>query len=89
MASKLRNLEVNQQADLFSLHDFAARENISKRLKEGKRVSLREILYPLMQGYDSVAVKADVELGGTDQRFNLLAGRKIQPFTSKHHKIFS
>jgi tyrosyl-tRNA synthetase len=77
--AKLHYLEVNQQADLFSLHDFAARENISKRLKEGKRVSLREILYPLMQGYDSVAVKADVELGGTDQRFNLLAGRKIQP----------
>src|SRR6185369_15888097 len=47
-------------------------------MEEGKRVSLREMLYPLMQGYDSIMVKADVELGGTDQRFNLLAGRKLQ-----------
>jgi len=66
-------------ANLFGLHEMAARENVAKRLKEGKRVSFRELLYPIMQGYDSVAVKADVELGGTDQRFNLLAGRTIQP----------
>jgi len=71
--------EIGKLADLFSLHEFEARENIAKRLTAGKRVSLRELLYPLMQGYDSVAVKADVELGGTDQRFNLLAGRSIQP----------
>jgi tyrosyl-tRNA synthetase len=70
--------DVGRLADLFGLHEFEARENISKRLKAGKRVSLRELLYPLMQGYDSVAVKADVEIGGTDQRFNLLAGRVIQ-----------
>jgi len=70
--------EIGRLADLFGLHEFEARENISRRLKAGKRVSLRELLYPLMQGYDSVAVKADVELGGTDQRFNLLAGRAIQ-----------
>lgn len=71
--------EIGKIADLFGLHEFESRENIAKRLKAGKRVSLRELLYPLMQGYDSVAVKADVELGGTDQRFNLLAGRTIQP----------
>lgn len=76
---KLGFAEIGKLADLFSLHEFEARENIAKRLKAGKRVSLRELLYPLMQGYDSVAVKADVELGGTDQRFNLLAGRTIQP----------
>ncbi len=76
---KLGFAEIGRLADLFSLHEFEARENIAKRLKSGKRVSLRELLYPLMQGYDSVAVKADVELGGTDQRFNLLAGRIIQP----------
>jgi tyrosyl-tRNA synthetase len=79
---KLGFKEVGQLADLFGMHEFEARENISKRLKEGKRVSLRELLYPLMQGYDSVAIKANVELGGTDQRFNLLAGRTIQ----KHFK---
>jgi tyrosyl-tRNA synthetase len=75
---KLGFAEIGMLADLFGLHEFEARENIAKRLKAGKRVSLRELLYPLMQGYDSVAVKADVELGGTDQRFNLLAGRVIQ-----------
>lgn len=76
--AKLGYKEIGEQADLFSLAEFTARENIAKRLKDGKRVSLRELLYPLMQGYDSVAVKADVELGGTDQRFNLLAGREMQ-----------
>lgn len=72
-------LELAEMADLFGLHEMAARENIARRMEAGKRVSFREMLYPLMQGYDSVAVKADVELGGTDQRFNLLAGRAIQP----------
>jgi tyrosyl-tRNA synthetase len=71
--------ELGRMANLFGLHEFEARENIKKRMDAGKRVSLRELLYPLMQGYDSVAVRADVELGGTDQRFNLLAGRIIQP----------
>jgi len=77
----LKNLgfaEIGKMADAFGLHEFEARENIAKRMKAGKRVSLRELMYPLMQGYDSVAVKADVEIGGTDQRFNLLAGRVIQ-----------
>lgn len=70
--------QIGEQANLFSVSDFISRENIKKRLDEGRRVSLREVLYPLMQGYDSVAVKADVELGGTDQKFNLLAGRTLQ-----------
>lgn len=77
---KLNYDEIGEQADQFSLAEFISRENISKRLEAGTRVSLRELLYPLMQGYDSVAVKADVELGGTDQRFNLLAGRKLQSY---------
>jgi tyrosyl-tRNA synthetase len=76
---KLGFLEIGRMADKFSLHEFSSRELIKKRLDAEKRVSLREVLYPLMQGYDSVAVKADVELGGTDQKFNLLAGRSIQP----------
>ncbi len=70
--------DIGLHADQFSVADFIARENISKRLKEGKRVSLREVLYPLMQGYDSVAIQADVEIGATDQRFNMLAGRTLQ-----------
>jgi tyrosyl-tRNA synthetase len=75
---KLGFAEIGKLANLFGLHEMSSRENISLRLKAGKPVSLRELLYPLMQGYDSVAVKANVELGGTDQRFNLLAGRTIQ-----------
>jgi len=75
---KLTYGDIAQQADIFSLHEFISRENIKKRLDAGKRVSLRELLYPLMQGYDSVILKADLELGGNDQWFNLLAGREMQ-----------
>lgn len=75
---KLLYKDISAQANAFSLNEFISRENISRRLNKGKRVSLRELLYPLMQGYDSVEVKADVEIGGTDQRFNLLAGRDLQ-----------
>lgn len=78
--SKVTYEDLGKQADQFSLSDFISRENIKKRLDGGKRISLRELLYPLMQGYDSVVVKADVEIGGTDQRFNLLAGRELQRF---------
>ena len=70
--------EISKQADIFSLAEFIARDNIKKRLKDDSRISLRELLYPLMQGYDSVAVEADLEIGGTDQRFNLLSGREMQ-----------
>jgi tyrosyl-tRNA synthetase len=80
--SKLNYFDICEQADLFSINQFISRENISKRLDEGKRVSLRELMYPLMQGYDSVELKADIEVGGTDQKFNLLAGRDLQ----RHYK---
>ncbi len=77
---ELGYLEIGRQANVFSLHEFMSRENIKRRLSAGKKISLRELLYPLMQGYDSVHVKAVVEIGGTDQRFNLLAGRDLQRF---------
>jgi len=54
------------------------RDDFSKRYKSGQSISIHEFLYPLIQGYDSVAMKADVELGGTDQKFNLLVGRQLQ-----------
>jgi tyrosyl-tRNA synthetase len=54
------------------------REDFSKRFKEGIPISVHELLYPLVQAYDSVALQCDVEMGGTDQRFNLLVGREIQ-----------
>ncbi|MEK7579162.1 MAG: tyrosine--tRNA ligase [Patescibacteria group bacterium] len=78
--NKLTFRDIGEQANLFSVSDFISRDNIKRRLTAGKRVSLRETLYPLMQGYDSVAVRANVELGGTDQWFNLLAGRVMQEY---------
>ena len=54
------------------------RDDFSKRFKAGQSISVHEFLYPLMQGYDSVALKSDLELGGTDQKFNLLVGRHLQ-----------
>src|SRR5207245_6713117 len=54
------------------------RDDFQKRAAEQRPISMLELLYPVMQGYDSVAVMADVELGGTDQKFNLLLGRDVQ-----------
>ncbi len=54
------------------------RDDFAKRLRSGQPIAMHELLYPLMQGYDSVAMKSDVELGGTDQKFNLLVGRELQ-----------
>ncbi len=76
--SQLTLKNISELSSWFSLNEFISRENIRKRLDGGKRISLRELLYPLMQGYDSIRVDADVEIGGTDQRFNLLAGRELQ-----------
>ncbi len=61
----------------FSLNDFISRELIKKRLTEGKSVGLLETLYPLMQGYDSYHLDTDIQLGGTDQTFNMQAGRTL------------
>ena len=61
-----------------SVLEAMERDDFSKRFKEGRSISVHEFLYPLMQGYDSVALKSDLELGGTDQKFNLLMGRHLQ-----------
>jgi len=61
----------------FSLNDFIGRELIKKRLSEGKSVSLPEVLYPIMQGYDSMVMDTDIQIGGTDQIFNMQAGRTL------------
>jgi tyrosyl-tRNA synthetase len=62
----------------YTVARMLAREDFTKRVKEGRPVSLHELLYPLLQAYDSVAIKSDLELGGTDQTFNLLVGRDLQ-----------
>jgi tyrosyl-tRNA synthetase len=65
-------------ASRYTLARLLERDDFSKRYKGGQAIAVHELLYPLMQGYDSVAMKADVELGGTDQKFNLLVGRELQ-----------
>src|SRR3984885_13014161 len=62
----------------YTLSQLLEREEFHKRFREEKPISVHELLYPLVQGYDSVALEADVELGGTDQKFNLLVGRELQ-----------
>ena len=62
----------------FTIQRVLERDDFSKRIKEGAEVYAHEILYPMMQAYDSVMIKADVEVGGTDQKFNMLAGRDLQ-----------
>jgi tyrosyl-tRNA synthetase len=62
----------------YTVSQLLEREDFHKRFQDEKPISMHELLYPLVQGYDSVALEADVELGGTDQRFNLLVGRELQ-----------
>jgi tyrosyl-tRNA synthetase len=62
----------------FTVAQMLARDDFNKRFTEGRPISITEFLYPLLQAYDSVAVNADVEFGGTDQKFNLLVGRELQ-----------
>lgn len=65
-------------ASRYTIAQMIERDDFTKRFKEGLPISIHEFLYPLLQGYDSVELKADLELGGTDQKFNLLVGRELQ-----------
>ena len=76
--AKLKPQEIVKLARIFTAQQMIERRNFSERWNKHEEIGLDEFIYPLMQGYDSVAAKADVEIGGTDQLFNLLAGRKIQ-----------
>ena len=67
-----------QLASRYTLARMLERDDFTKRFRAGTPISIHELLYPLMQGYDSVALKSDLELGGTDQKFNLLVGRALQ-----------
>ncbi len=70
--------ELIQLAGRHTVARMLERDDFSKRYAAGKPIAIHEFLYPLVQGYDSVAMRADVELGGTDQKFNLLVGRQLQ-----------
>ena len=75
---KLTSAEMVRLTAHYTVARMLERDDFSKRYKAGQPISIHEFLYPLAQGYDSVAMKADVELGGTDQKFNLLVGRSLQ-----------
>src|SRR3954469_20992875 len=76
--SQLGAAGIVKLAGTYTVARMLERDDFSKRFAEQRPISIHEFLYPLMQGYDSVAMKADVELGGTDQKFNLLVGRELQ-----------
>ncbi len=76
--SKLSYADVVRLGRIITVARMLERDDFTKRFKAGEPISVSELLYPLMQAYDSVAIEADVELGGTDQLYNLLAGREVQ-----------
>ncbi|MEW5795430.1 MAG: tyrosine--tRNA ligase [Candidatus Zixiibacteriota bacterium] len=75
---KLEFAQVMQLAARYTVARILERDDFATRFREGNPIAVHELLYPLMQGYDSVAIRADVEIGATEQKFNLLAGRTIQ-----------
>ena len=75
---KLTSFDIIKLTSKYTVARILERDDFSNRLKSGQPISLHELFYPIMQAYDSVALEADVELGGTDQKFNLLVGRDIQ-----------
>ena len=70
--------DVIQLTSKFTIAQFLARDDFAKRYAEGRPITITEFLYPLLQAYDSVAIRADIEFGGQDQKFNLLVGRELQ-----------
>lgn len=77
--SKMDLTEVIRLASKVTANQLLAKEGFGERLEKQLPVAFHEMFYPLLQGYDSIAIKADVEFGGTDQRFNILQGRELQP----------
>ena len=82
---KMNFVEVLKLSSQITVAQMLTRDDFAKRMSENKPISVHEFFYPLMQAYDSVVVDADIELGGTDQRFNVLLGRDIQSAYGKKH----
>lgn len=85
--SKMNFIEVGELAGKYTVARMLERDDFKKRFKNGQAISILEFLYPLMQGYDSAAIEADVELGGTDQKFNNLMGRTIQKEYGREQQV--
>lgn len=85
--NKLTPQEIIRLCSLETVARMLERDDFSKRFKEEKPIYIHEFIYPLLQGYDSVALKADIEVGGTDQKFNLLVGRAIQEYFGQKPQV--
>lgn len=85
--NKLTLIDILEIAGHFSLQQLAERDMFADRMKRGEGVNLREFLYPLLQGYDSVAMNIDLEVGGTDQTFNMLCGRTLVKAMQQREKF--
>ncbi|MDC0599066.1 tyrosine--tRNA ligase [Candidatus Pseudothioglobus singularis] len=84
---KMSSAEMISLASRQTVARMLERDDFSKRYKGGQAISIHEFLYPLVQGYDSVALRADIELGGSDQKFNLLVGRELQKQTDMEPQV--
>ena len=88
--NELKLVDILTIAQHFTIQQLIERDMYQERLKKGEDINLREFLYPLLQGYDSVAMEVDLELGGTDQTFNMLAGRKlVKAYLNKEKYVLS
>jgi len=85
--NEMNTAELIQLAAKHTVARMLERDDFSKRYKGGQPIAIHEFLYPLIQGYDSVAMRADVELGGTDQKFNLLVGRELQKHFGQESQV--
>lgn len=85
--SKLNFEDVIKLISKFTIAQMFEHDYFDKRFKEGISISLHELIYPIMQGYDSVMINADIELGGTDQRFNVIAGRYLQKIQGQEPQV--
>src|SRR6266850_1041532 len=85
--SRMSFMEVMGLASEYTLAQLLERDDFAKRYAAGHAIGVHELMYPLMQGYDSVAIRSDVELGGTDQKFNLLVGRVLQGVNAQPPQI--
>lgn len=80
-------MDVANLASKYTVARMLERDDFKKRFASNQSISIHEFFYPLMQGYDSVAIKADIEMGGTDQKFNILMGRTLQKSTIKSLRL--
>ncbi len=85
--SKMNAADLIQLAARHTVARMLERDDFNKRYKTGQPIAIHEFLYPLIQGYDSVALQADIEIGGTDQKFNLLVGRELQKHFGQEQQI--